>query len=124
MKILIDMNLSPDWCQAFKLLGIEAIHWSDIGEATASDRVLMEWARSNGYIVFTHDLDFGGILAATQGDAPSVIQVRVQDPFPDGLVETVVAALKQFEPQLRAGALITIDKNKSRARILPIVTDL
>lgn len=98
MKILIDMNLSPDWCQAFSLFGIEAIHWSDVGEPTASNRVLMEWAKGNGYIVFTHDLDFGGILAATQTDAPSVIQVRVQDPFPNELVETIVAALKQFEP--------------------------
>jgi predicted nuclease of predicted toxin-antitoxin system len=122
MKILIDMNLSPDWCQALSQSGIEAIHWSDIGEPTAPDKILMEWAKSNGYIVFTHDLDFGSILAATQADAPSVIQVRVQDTFPEGLVDTVVAVLKQFESQLLGGALITIDKNKSRVRILPIGT--
>lgn len=123
MKILIDMNLSPDWCQALSQLGIESIHWSTVGEPTAPDSTLMEWAKSNGYIVFTHDLDFGSILAATQADAPSVIQVRVQDTFPDVLVNTVVAALKQFEPQLLAGALVTIDKNKSRVRILPIGSD-
>lgn len=124
MKILVDMNLSPDWCQALSQFGIEAIHWSIVGEPTAPDSTLMEWAKSNGYIVFTHDLDFGSILAATQADAPSVIQVRVQDTFPEVLVNTVVAALKQFEPQLLAGALITIDKNKSRVRILPIGSDV
>jgi len=120
MKILIDMNLSPDWCQALSQFGIEAIHWSTVGEPTAPDKTLMEWAKSNGYIVFTHDLDFGSILAATQADAPSVIQVRVQDTFPEVLVNTVVEVLKQFGPQILAGALITIDKNKSRVRILPI----
>ncbi len=123
MKILIDMNLSPDWCQVLSQFGIEAIHWSDVGEPTASDETLMRWAKSNGYIVFTHDLDFGSILASTQADAPSVVQVRVQDTFPEVLVNTVVAVLKQFEFPLLAGALITIDTNKSRVRILPIGTD-
>lgn len=123
MKILIDMNLSPDWCQALSQFDIEAIHWSTVGEPAAPDKILMAWAKSNGYIVFTHDLDFGSILAATQAEAPSVIQVRVQDTFPKELVNTVVAVLEQFETQLRAGALITIDKSKSRVRILPIGTD-
>lgn len=124
MKILIDMNLSPDWCQALSQFGFESIHWSNVGEPTAPDKILMEWAKSNGYVVFTHDLDFGSILAATQANAPSVIQVRVQDTFPEVLIDTVVAVLKQFEFQLLAGALITIDKNKSRVRILPIGTDV
>jgi predicted nuclease of predicted toxin-antitoxin system len=123
MKILIDMNLSPDWCQALNQVGLEAIHWSTVGNPTAPDKILMEWAKKHGYIVFTHDLDFGSILAATQADAPSVIQVRVQDTLPEGLVNTVVAVLKQFESQLRAGALITIDPTKSRIRILPIGID-
>lgn len=38
----------------------------------------MAWALTNDYIVFTHDLDFGTLLAITQADAPSVIQVRSQ----------------------------------------------
>ena len=87
------MNLSPDWCQALSQFGIESIHWSNVGEPTAPDKILMEWAKSNGYFVFTHDLDFGSILAATQADAPSVVQVRVQDTFPEVLVNTVVAVL-------------------------------
>jgi predicted nuclease of predicted toxin-antitoxin system len=37
MKILIDMNLSLDWCQALSQSGIEVIHWSDIGETTAKE---------------------------------------------------------------------------------------
>jgi predicted nuclease of predicted toxin-antitoxin system len=120
MKILIDMNLSPDWCRAFSSQGIESVHWSNIGDKSAPDNILMDWARSNGYIVFTHDLDFGTILAATATTAPSVIQVRTQDTFPDRLLTKIVDALKQFETQLIAGALVTIDENRSRVRILPI----
>ena len=71
-------------------------------------------------MVFTHDLDFGTILAVTNADSPSVIQVREHDVVPENMGETVLDALSQFDAYLRAGALITIDKITLRARILPI----
>jgi predicted nuclease of predicted toxin-antitoxin system len=37
MKILIDMNLSPLWVDAFLEAGIEAVHWSTIGDPAAID---------------------------------------------------------------------------------------
>ena len=58
MKILIDMNLPPRWVKVFAKVGWEAVHWSQIGTPTASDREIMTCARENGYAVFTHDLDF------------------------------------------------------------------
>ena len=39
----------------------------------------MAWARENGYVVFTHDLDFGTLLALTRDAGPSVIQVRTHE---------------------------------------------
>ena len=56
MKIVIDMNLSPEWVQEFKLHNIEAIHWSAVGMFDAPDTIIMEWARKNDYLIFTHDL--------------------------------------------------------------------
>jgi predicted nuclease of predicted toxin-antitoxin system len=53
----------------------------------------MVWARENGYIVFTHDLDFSALLAATQGEGPSVIQVRTQNVLPEGIGTLVITAL-------------------------------
>jgi len=37
------------------------------------------YTRTNGYVVFTHDLDFSAILAATHDDKPSVVQIRAED---------------------------------------------
>ncbi|WP_335174495.1 DUF5615 family PIN-like protein [Nostoc sp.] len=68
------MNLSPDWVAVFKRYNITAVHWSTVGDRREKDSIIMEWARTNGYIVFTHDLDFGSLLAATGVDTPSVIQ--------------------------------------------------
>lgn len=80
----------------------------------------MEWAHASGYIVFTHDLDFGAILAVTGADGPSVIQVRAQDVTPPHLELVVTAALRQHATLLEEGALITIDEARARARILPL----
>jgi predicted nuclease of predicted toxin-antitoxin system len=73
MKILIDMNLPPRWIQVFAAAGSEAVHWSQVGSPTASDRDIMAWARKDGYVVFTHDLDFSALLAATQEEGSSLI---------------------------------------------------
>jgi len=76
MRILVEMNLSPPWVDLLADAGIESVHWSSVGETTASDSFIMAFAKGAGYVVLTHDLDFGSILAATHGDKPSVIQIR------------------------------------------------
>jgi predicted nuclease of predicted toxin-antitoxin system len=120
MKLLIDMNLSPDWVEALSAEGVEAVHWSKIGPASASDKELMEWAKSNDHIVLTHDLDFGAILAATNAEAPSVIQLRFQDLAPLRARNLVVNVLHDCRRELEQGALISLDKDKARVRILPL----
>ncbi|HMF57808.1 MAG TPA: DUF5615 family PIN-like protein [Pyrinomonadaceae bacterium] len=124
MKILVDVNLSPDWVAVLIENGFEAAHWLTIGDPRADDPMIMDWARANGYTVFTHDLDFGTLLALTQAESPSVIQVRTQDVTPAHLSRMVIAALRNYEPLLESGALIVLDEGKSRARILPLVRRL
>jgi predicted nuclease of predicted toxin-antitoxin system len=121
MKLLLDMNLSPELVPLLKEYGLTALHWSDIGWHSAPDSEIMAYARANEYIVFTHDLDFGAILAATNANCPSVIQIRTQNVTPEGLVLMVISAINQFKKHLEKGAIITIDQKKSRARILPLL---
>ncbi len=120
IRIVIDMNLSPDWADELARHGWPAVHWSIIGDPTAPDHEIMDWARSNNHVVFTHDLDFGTMLALTHAAGPSVIQVRGQDVLPDHMAPIVVAAIRLYEPDLDAGALVVVDEAKSRVRILPI----
>ncbi len=114
------MNLSPTWVVLFEKQGWQAVHWSTAGDPRASDKTLMEWANRHDYVVFTHDLDFGTLLAATQAERPSVIQIRVQDVMPNNLGNRMVKLLREFEPMLEAGALIIVDEIRARVRILPI----
>jgi predicted nuclease of predicted toxin-antitoxin system len=115
------MNLSPSWVLALEGHGFKAVHWSTVGDGRATDLAIVEWARENGCVVFTNDLDFGAILAVTRAATPSVIQVRAQDLSPGHLTELVVQALRQHEVILRQGALITVDEARLRSRILPLV---
>jgi hypothetical protein len=78
------------------------------------------WARENGYIVFTHDLDFSALLAATRGEGPSVIQIRTQNILPEGIETLVITALKQYRRELKQGAIMTIEPQRARMRILPL----
>jgi predicted nuclease of predicted toxin-antitoxin system len=71
MKLLVDMNLSPRWIVALRGAGVEAEHWSEVGDPRAPDEKIMACAAAGGWVVLTHDLDFGAILAATRGDKPS-----------------------------------------------------
>jgi predicted nuclease of predicted toxin-antitoxin system len=119
MKIVIDMNLSPDWVKVLENAGWQTVHWSTVGDIRAADAVIMSWARENDFIVFTHDLDFGVLLALTQAESPSVIQVRTQDVFPEVLGAQLVKVLKEHQSVLEKGALLTVDEEKSRVRILP-----
>jgi predicted nuclease of predicted toxin-antitoxin system len=120
MKILIDMNLSPAWTGVFEATGWDAVHWSDVGDPSAADREVMAWARDRGYIVFTHDLDFGTLLALTRAGQPSVVQVRTQDVTPSHLGAILTGVLREHEQLLTAGAIVTIDEAAARVRILPL----
>lgn len=120
MKILVDMNLSPDWCEILRRQGWEAAHWSVVGDARASDSAIMAYAKDKGYVVFTHDLDFGAILAATRTLAPSVVQIRAQDVMSIEFQKPAIETLRQFQRELEGGALVVVDASRARVRILPL----
>ena len=119
LKILVDVNLSPQWVTLLKSHGWDAVAWIDIGNPGAADSEIMAWAKSHQHIVFTHDLDFGTLLALTKAVGPSVLQVRSQNVLPDHLGSIVLAALQQHVEDLIAGALVVVDEKKSRVRVLP-----
>lgn len=120
MKLLIDMNLPPAWCEVLERRGWKAVHWSTVGDPRATDHAIMAWAGVKGYVVLTHDLDFSAILAATRAGGPSVVQVRTQDVTPGHLGTHLVEVLNTHRDALEAGAIITVDEARARVRILPL----
>jgi predicted nuclease of predicted toxin-antitoxin system len=120
MKLLIDMNLSPRWVNSLAEAGFEAEHWSTLGIAQTPDSEIMAFASANDYVVLTHDLDFSAILAATHGEKPSVVQIRADDVSLEAIGKQVIDALLQMTSELNEGALVTVDPNRTRLRLLPL----
>lgn len=121
MKLLVDMNLSWQWVNYFAQNGIEAVHWSEVGDPRAKDEVIMHWAMQNGAVIFTNDLDFGILLAHTSAKGPSVIQLRSEGLLPKDVGDVVLSLLREFEVELVNGALLVYDMRRSRVRLLPII---
>lgn len=120
MKLLVDMNLGPAWVEFLASHGHDAVHWSTVGDPRAPDVALVSWARTEGSVILTADLDFAAILALTGATGPSVVLLRVQDTFPEGIGVLVVQQLAAHASALEAGAIVTVDTAAGRVRILPI----
>lgn len=122
MNILLDMNASPEWVEPMRQMGHECLHWMSVGDPKASDEEIFQWAGQHNYVIYTHDLDFGSILAATNAQFPSVLQIRTQNLLPDSpdAVKRIARYLRDFTETMTNGALVTIDESNARVRILPI----
>lgn len=118
MKFVVDMNLSPSWKEVLLEAGHDAVHWSEVGTPSATDREIIGWAVNEDRVVVTSDLDFGTILATSMKSKPSVIQLRPGRHEPDSMGSTLLAAIDATMDELRDGAILTIDPSRHRLRLL------
>ena len=81
----------------------------------------MQWATAHGYAVFTHDLDFGTMLALTGARRPSIMQVRGLNVLPEAIGSLVLGLLSTYDSEIEQGALLVADERRQRVRILPLV---
>lgn len=73
-----------------------------------------------GFVTFTHDLDFGRVLAIRSSAGPSVVQIRIQNVLPPAVGTLVVNALNAASLHVETGALVTIDPMQHGIWLLPI----
>jgi predicted nuclease of predicted toxin-antitoxin system len=59
-------------------------------------------------------------LALTKAEKPSVIQVRTQNVTIAHLSKMVIPTIETYEDLLIKGALLILDEDKKRIRILPL----
>lgn len=120
MRVVVDVNLTPAWVDRLRAAGHEPQHWSEIGALDATDSEILSWAVEHGAVVLTCDLDFGAILAASRADTPSVVQIRARDVMPQAVGDQVTGVLLTFARELDEGALVSVNVETARVRILPL----
>ncbi|WP_240539983.1 DUF5615 family PIN-like protein [Salinarimonas soli] len=116
---MVDMNLSPLWCDVLQAHGHEAVHWRSLGPGHASDDVILAWAVEHGFDVLTADLDFAAAVTSRAMAAPSVVQLRAGSTDPDEVGAFVARSIAAAGSKLAGGAILTIERGQARLRTGP-----
>lgn len=88
--------------------------------SNAPDHAVLALAAPLDAVLLTRDQDFPALLAGTGGTHPSVVDVRCATVDSDALARLLDAAPQAAEPDLRAGAILTIDDAGARVHRLPL----
>ena len=95
--------------------GHEALHWSAAGDPEASDAEICSFARANGCIVLTNDLDFPQILAHTR-QRQGVVLLRGEPLTPEVRSVALLKTLQDCATELMQGAIVSLDWSGPHAR--------
>ena len=120
MKFLLDMGLAQSTATFLRSEGYDSVHLREEGLQRLPDEEIIQKARQEGRIILTHDLDFGRLMALSQQHLPSVITFRLDNMRAAHVNHYLKETLSQFESELEAGALLSINEQAIRVRTLPI----
>jgi predicted nuclease of predicted toxin-antitoxin system len=114
------MPLSRGLSQWLSSQGHDAVHASDVGLSSAPDTQIIEFARAEGRIVVTADLDYPRLLALSTADRPAVILFRGGDWSGSAAIERLKDAFVAVPVSEVASSLVVIEKTRIRRRALPL----
>jgi predicted nuclease of predicted toxin-antitoxin system len=120
LRLIADVHISPLTVTALKLQGYDIVRCTDFLPATAADVEILEFARVEGWVVLTQDLDFSMLVALSNYEQPSLITLRLSSAKPDVITQRLLEVLPNLQQDLTEGSAITIDDDSVRIRKLPI----
>lgn len=123
MKLLLDQGLPRRAAELLRGAGVDTVHAAEVGLSRSDDADILEWCRVNAAAVVTLDADFHALIALAGGSTPSAVRIRIQGlkgPEAARLIQTVV---QEREADVLAGALITVERERTRVRRLPIKSE-
>ena len=120
LSYLADMNLSPQTVEALQAEGLDIIRVSDVMPGTAKDLEILHYARSQGRILITQDLDFSRLIAIGGYAYPSLVTLRLSTSDPTSITQMLRRVLPQVATALSEGCAVTIDDRNIRVRSLPV----
>lgn len=119
MRFLVDMDISPQAATALQEWGHDAVHLQDQHLNRLPDPEVFKKAQQENRILVTHDLGFGGLLAASKARLPSVIIFRLHDMRPDRVNHYLEIIIKRYGDELQKGVVISVTERQIRIRALP-----
>jgi predicted nuclease of predicted toxin-antitoxin system len=120
IRLLADVHISPKTVGDLQKQGYEIIRSSDVLPNNAPDINILEFARTENWVVLTQDLDFSMLVALSRYSQPSLITLRLSSAKPDFVTQKLLDVLPQIEEALQEGSAITIQDENIRIRKLPV----
>ena len=120
MKFLADMGISPRSVEHLREIGHDAVHLGEEGLERLADLAVLAKGQVEGRIVLTHDLDFGGLMAASGAGLPSVVIFRLRNMRPERVNRYLEEVIRRYGELLERGAIVSVGEGRIRVRSLPI----
>ena len=120
IRLLADVHISPKTVGDLQKQGYEIMRSSEVLPANAPDINILEFARTENWVILTQDLDFSMLVALSRYSQPSLITLRLSSAKPDIVTQKLLDVLPQIEEALQEGSAITIQDESIRIRKLPV----
>ena len=120
MRLLADMHISPRTVLHLRGSGHDVVRVNEVLRPTAADEEIVAHAISDGRTILTQDLDFSRLVGVSGLVRPSVISLRLSSSRVEYVNSLLDRVLPGLEEAVQAGAMVTVEDDKIRQRLLPV----
>ncbi|MDO8141952.1 MAG: DUF5615 family PIN-like protein [Candidatus Brocadiales bacterium] len=120
MRFLADMGVALRIVEWLRKNGHDVVHLREEGLNRLPDRGIFQKAISENRIILTFDLDFGEIVALSEGMLASVIIFRLRNTYTPFVLKRLEHVLLNSSEPLIKGSVVIIEESRHRIRKLPI----
>lgn len=119
-RFLADLNISSQTVEALRQQSWDINRSSRWLPSTAPDDEILDFARNEGFVIVTQDLDFSALLALGGYDEPSLVTLRLSNSDPEFVTQRLLEAAPLLGKALVESCAVTIEDFVVRIRKLPI----
>ncbi len=120
IPLVLDAGLPRSAAEDLRGASWDVIHVSDVGLGGAEDRTILEFARAQSRAVVTLDGDFPRLMYVGGYSAPSIVLLRIEGLDRKRTVAVLTQIVPAIEDALRAGAVVSVNLDAARVRLLPL----
>lgn len=120
MRFLADMGVDIRVVRWVRENGHDTKHLRDEGLHRIPNGEIFIKAITENRMIVTFDLDFGELVALSQGEKASVILFRLHNTRTPHLIKRLAAVLADAIEALEQGAVVVVEESRHRIRYVPL----
>ncbi len=113
-RLYLDQMLNLDVSQALKEKGYDTIRASEIGQARADDKQILEQAISQNRILITLDEHFGDWVVLPLSRHPGVIRLKINPTTSENVISLLLPFLRYHSPDQFKDRLVILSPKKAK----------